>query len=311
MDFSIFSSMKEFERRQGPISDWLQDLEARFNLAGIDNDDRKIDACKIIIGRSGSVCLGALARGTTWAQAKSTLIKKLGEGSEQDEAYTSLRSLRRGNRSIADLGSEAERLAKLAFPGPTDVMERQASEAILKALDARLALKVSETGYADLEDLIKTARRLEKVQESNSNASWDNRELRDELNQIKKMIQLGQEKAEATINRAQCSHEPPAPTTTPDAYQDPPYRRQGYPPRPPTPNTYQEPRYQRQGYPPRPRTGPPSRRMLCWVCGEPGHLMYNCPERSEYLEWRDNRGRQHRGPPNNDEDTKTNTALNE
>ena len=61
-----------------------------------------------------------------------------------------LKQLERGNRDIVDLGAKAAKLALKAYPEQEDMANRQAIEAIVRALDLKLALEVQKLGHCAL-----------------------------------------------------------------------------------------------------------------------------------------------------------------
>ena len=99
----------EFHRE---LSDWLVELEQRFQLGEVNTDKEKITWCQLLIGATGSSILAGLEDDASWEVAKETLLSRLGVGSVRDEAWAALKQLKRGSKEIVELAGEAEKLAK-------------------------------------------------------------------------------------------------------------------------------------------------------------------------------------------------------
>ena len=95
---SIINAMTKYNHRQHVLSDWLLELEQRFQLGEIETDKAKITWCHLLIGTTGNSILAGLDAGTTWETAKETLLSRLGAGSVKDEAWASLKHLTRGSK---------------------------------------------------------------------------------------------------------------------------------------------------------------------------------------------------------------------
>ena len=105
---SIVNLMGKYDHRQHELSDWLLELEQRFQLGQVDTDRAKITWCQLLIGATGSSILASLEDGATWEAAKETLLSRLGAGSVRDEAWASLKQLKRCSKEIIELAGEAE-----------------------------------------------------------------------------------------------------------------------------------------------------------------------------------------------------------
>ena len=105
MDF-VFNSLSKFDRKKTTLSDWLAQLENRFELADIEEEGKKIKLCQLYIGQTENDILEALPAETTWAAAKVALIEQLSEGSQTEEAWNALKSISRDGRDLVDLASE-------------------------------------------------------------------------------------------------------------------------------------------------------------------------------------------------------------
>ena len=107
---SIVSHMGKYDHRQHVLSDWLTELEQRFQLGDVETDKGKITWCQLLIGATGSSILAGLEDGASWDIAKETLLSRLGVGSVRDEAWAALKELKRGSKAIVELAGEAEKL---------------------------------------------------------------------------------------------------------------------------------------------------------------------------------------------------------
>ena len=160
---SIINAMVKYDHRQHELSDWLSELEQRFQLGEVDNDKSKIIWCQLLIGATGNSILAGLEEDTTWETAKETLLSRLGAGSVRDEAWVALKHLTRGTKEIIELAGEAEKLAKRLHPQDTEAVERHAVDAFLGALDRSLAAEVRKLGHTQMEGVVADTRRIEKI----------------------------------------------------------------------------------------------------------------------------------------------------
>ena len=147
------------------LSDWLAELEQRFQLGEVNTDKAKITWCQLLIGATGSSILAGLEDDATWEAAKETLLSRLGAGSVRDEAWASLKQLKRGSKEIIELAGEAEKLAKRLHPRDEEAADRHAVDAFLGALDRPLAVEVQKLGCRTLEEVVAAARRIERILE--------------------------------------------------------------------------------------------------------------------------------------------------
>ena len=104
-------------------------MEQRFQLEEVNTDKAKITWCQLLIGATGSSILAGLEDDATWEAAKETLLSRLGAGSVRDEAWASLKQLKRGSKEIIELAGEAEKLAKRLHPRDDEAAERHAVDA--------------------------------------------------------------------------------------------------------------------------------------------------------------------------------------
>ena len=151
------------------LSDWLAELEQRFQLGEVNTDKAKITWCQLLIGATGSSILAGLEDGATWEAAKETLLSPLGAGSVRDEAWASLKQLKRGSKEIIELAGEAEKLAKRLHPRDDEVAERHTVDAFLGALDRPLAAEVQKLGCRTMEEVVAAARWIERILEDGTN----------------------------------------------------------------------------------------------------------------------------------------------
>ena len=155
--------MTKYDHRQHELSDWLLELEHRFQLGEVEADKAKITWCQLLICATGNSILAGLDVDTTWEAAKETLLSRLGAGSVRDEAWASLKQLTRGSKEIIELAGEAEKLAKRLHPRDEEAAERHAVDAFLSALDRPLAAEVRKLGHTHMEGVVADARRIEKI----------------------------------------------------------------------------------------------------------------------------------------------------
>ena len=93
------------------------------------------------------------------------LLSRLGAGSVRDEAWASLKQLRRGSKEIIELAGEAKKLAKRLHPHDEEAAERHAIDAFLGALDYPLAAEVQKLECRTMEEVVAAARRIERILE--------------------------------------------------------------------------------------------------------------------------------------------------
>ena len=159
---SIINAMTKYDHRQHVLSDWLLELEQRFQLDEVEADRAKITWCQLLIGATSNSILAGLDDGTTWSTAKETLLSRLGTGSMRDEAWVALKYLTKGSKEIIELASEAEKLARRLHPRDEEAAERHAVDAFLSALDRPLAAEVRKLGQNHMEGVVADARNHRK-----------------------------------------------------------------------------------------------------------------------------------------------------
>ena len=238
---SIINSMTKYDHRQHELSDWLLELEQRFQLGEVEADKAKITWCQLLIGATGNRILAGLADETTWEAAKETLLSRLGAGSVRDEAWASLKQLTRGSKEIIELAGEAEKLAKRLHPRDEEVAERHAVDVFLSALDRPLAAEVRKLGHTHMEGVVADARRIEKILQEQTTSGVDS--LMESMNRqiqiLKKDLAKAHEKLAAQPTAAPQTAALAAPlshavaaTQPPPAPLAPPQRAQAAAPQP-------------------------------------------------------------------------------
>ena len=155
---SIINNMPKYDHRQHVLSDWLAELDQRFQLGEVGEDKNKITWCQLLIGTTGSSILSGLDEDASWEMAKETLLSRLGIGSVKDEAWAALKNLKKGSKEIVELAGEAEKLAKRLHPRDEEAAERHAIDSFLGALEQPLAAEVQKLGCRTLEDVVAAAR---------------------------------------------------------------------------------------------------------------------------------------------------------
>ena len=132
---SIVNAMPKYDHRQHVLSDWLAELDQRFQLGEVVQDTNKITWCQLLIGTTGSSILSSLDEEATWEDAKEALLTRLGIGSVRDKAWAALKNLKKGSKDIVELAGEAEKLAKRLHTRDEEAAESHAVYAFLGALD--------------------------------------------------------------------------------------------------------------------------------------------------------------------------------
>ena len=159
---SIVNHMGKYDHRQHVLSDWLTELEQRFQLGDVETDKGKITWCQLLIGATGSSILSGLEDDASWEIAKEILLSRLGVGSVRDEAWAALK-LNRGSKEIVELAGEAEKIAKRLHPRDAEVAERHSIDAFLGAVDCSLAAEVQKLGCHTMEEVVAAAQRIEQI----------------------------------------------------------------------------------------------------------------------------------------------------
>ena len=290
--------MGKYDHRQHELSDWLAELEQRFQLGQVEADRAKITWCQLLIGATGSSILASLEDGATWEAAKETLLSRLGVGSIRDEAWASLKQLKRGSKKIIELAGEAEKLAKRLHPRDEEAAERDAVDAFLDALDRPLAAEVQKLGGRTMEEVVSAARRIERILQERPTSGMEHlmESMKSQIPILTKDLARAHERIAAQPpaatptatfaapprNAVAAAQHPPAslappqlthPTATPlppmATVQPPPYIQGA----PPFYYESEEPPYFRG------QRRSDRRPLRCFLCDEEGHFTYRCPAR--------------------------------
>ena len=185
---SIVNNMPKYNHWQHVLSDWLADLGQRFQLGEVGEDKHKIAWCQLLIGATGSSILSRLEDDASWETAKETMLSRLGIGSVKDEAWTTLKNLKKGAKEIVELAGEAETLAKRLHPRDEEAAERQAIDAFQGALERPLAAEVQKLGYHTMESVVMAARRIEKILAEQTDSEMERRLLKKDLEDAREQI---------------------------------------------------------------------------------------------------------------------------
>ena len=208
---SIVNHMGKYDHRQYVLSDWLAELEQRFQLGEVNTDKEKITWCQLLIGATGSSILAGLNDDASWEVAKETLLSRLGIGSVRDEAWAALKQLKRGSKEIVELAGEAEKLAKRLHPRDDEAAERHAIDAFLGAINRSLAAEVQKLGCRTMEEVVAAARRVERIlgEQPSSKMEQIILSMQDQIRILTKDLksaheQMASQATAATPNRCTC-----------------------------------------------------------------------------------------------------------
>ena len=272
----IINAMPKYDHRQHVLSDWLAELDQRFQLGEVGEDTNKIAWCQLLIGATGSSILSSLEEEVTWEDAKEALLTFLGTGSVRDEAWAALKNLKKGSKDTVELAGEAEKLAKRLHPRDEEASERHAVDAFLGALDRTLAAEVQKLGNKTMEDVVAATNWIEKILDEQTDTKMERlvSTMQEQFWLLKKDLKEANEQIAAhrtTAPPVAAMAAVPAPTAATAAAAQPPpamparHVYQDYSEEPPF---YRPPRRQMDRRPPR-----------CFLCGEEGHFVSNCPAR--------------------------------
>ena len=227
----------------------MAELDQRFQFGEVGEDTNKI----------------------TWEDAKEALLTRLGIGSVRDEAWAALKNLKRGSKDIVELAGEAEKLAKRLHPRDEEAAERHAVDAFLGALDRTLAAEVQKLGHRTKEDVVAAARRIEKILEEQTYSKMERlvSTMQDQIQILKKDLKEANEQIAAHKAATPPVAAIPAPAAVTAAAAQPP---------PAAPHVYQDYGEEPPFYRP-PRRQMDRRPPCCFLCGEEGHFVSNCPAR--------------------------------
>ena len=293
--------MGKYDHRQHVLSDWLTELEQRFQLGDVDTDRDKITWCQLLSGATGSSILAGLEDDASWEVAKETLLYRLGIGSIRNEAWAALKELKRGSKNIVELAGEAEKLDKRLHPCDAEAAERHVIDAFLDAIDRTLAVEVQKLGCRTMEAVVTAAQRIERIlgEQPDSKLEQIVLAMQDQIQILTKDLKKAHEQmasqAAATTPTAALAV---TPATTiagaqPPPVASPPAIANAHPPPaaplpplataqpPPYPGRKMYPDYGEEGpYFRAPRRQTDRRPPRCFLCDEEGRFAYRCPSRS-------------------------------
>ena len=271
---SIVNAMPKYDHRQHVLSDWLTELDQRFQLGEVDEDTNKITWCQFLIGATGSGILSSLGEAATWEEAKEAFLTRLGIGSVRNEAWAALKDFKKGTKDIVELAGEAEKLAKRLHSRDEEAAEWHAVDAFLGALDKNLAMEVQKLGHRTMEEVVAAARRIEKILEEETDSKMEQLvdSMQDQIQILKKDLkeaheQIATHKAVAPPAAAMAAIS--APTTAAAAAAQ-------APPTAPARHIYHDYGEEMNFHRP-PRRQLDRRPLRCFFCGEEGHFVANCP----------------------------------
>ena len=271
---SIINAMPKYDHRQHVLSDWLTELDQCFQLGEVGQDTNKITWCQLLIGATGSGILSSLDEAATWDEAKEALLTRLGIGSVRDEAWTALKSLKKGTKDIVELAREAEKLAKRLHPRDEEAAEQHVVDAFLGALDKTLAMEVQKLGHRTMEEIVAAAQRTEKILEEQTDSKMERlvNSMQDQIWILKKDLkeaneQIATHKATGPPSAAMAAIPALASTVAAGAQA---------PPTAPAHHIYHNYGEEMIFYRP-PRRQPDRCPPRCFLCGEEDHFVANCP----------------------------------
>ena len=299
---SIVSHMGKYDHRQHVLSDWLAELEKRFQLGEVNTDKAKITWCQLLIDATGFSILAGLEDDASREVAKETLLSRLGLGYVRGEAWAAFKQLKQGSKEIVELAGEAKKLAKRLYTHDEEAAERHTIDAFVGAINRSLAAEVQKLGCRTMEELVAAARRIERILREQPDSKMEQiiLSMQDQIQILTKDLksaheQMASQATAATPTAALAA--PPATTVAaaqPPPIASPPVMASAHPP-PAAPlpplATAQPPSYPpgRQLYPDygeegpyfwSPRRQPDSRSQRCFLCDEEGNFAYRCPARS-------------------------------
>ena len=184
--------------------------------------------------------------------------------------WAALKNLKKGSKDIVKLAGEAKKLAKRLHPRDKEAADHHTVDAFLWALDQTLAAEVQKLGQRTMEDIVAAARRIEKILEEQTNTKMEClvSTMQDQIRFLKKDLKEANEQIaahKAAVPPVAAMAAILAPTVATAAAAPARHVYQDYGEEPPF---YRPPRRQMDRRSPR-----------CFLCGEEGHFVSNCPAR--------------------------------
>ena len=146
---SIINAMPKYDHRQHVLSDWLAELDQRFQLGEVGKDTNKITWRQLLIGATGSGILSSLDEEAAWENAKEALLTRLGIRSVRDEAWAALKNFKKGSKDIVELTGEAEKLAKRLHPRDQEASRTSRFGRLLRSPGSDFGCRSPETRTQD------------------------------------------------------------------------------------------------------------------------------------------------------------------
>ena len=180
----------------------------------------------------------------------------------------------KGTKDIVELAGEAEKLAKRLHPRDEEAAKRHAVDAFLGASDKNLVVEVQKLPHRTMEEVVAAARQIETILEEQTDSKMERlvNSVQDQIRILKKDLKDANEQIATHIAAAPTAVAMaaiPAPTSAAAvAAQAPPtaLARHIYHDYEEEMNFHRPPRRQLDRRPPR-----------CFLCGEEGHFVANCP----------------------------------
>ena len=117
----------------------------------------------------------------------------------RDKAWAALKNLKKGSKDIVELAGEVEKLAKRLHPREEEAVERHAVDAFLGALDQTFAAEVQKLRHRTMEEVVVTARRIEKILEEQTDSKMERlvNTMQDQIRILKKDLKEAHEQIAA------------------------------------------------------------------------------------------------------------------
>ena len=227
-----------FRPDEETIESWLDAFEARLLCHDINAVDRKRHWCQALVGEAGRNIIKKLPVRTQWDQIKRELTSVLGEANPRDLAFDNLLHYKAKNRGLGEIASDIITKASQA----TDDLEAQhrlGVKAFISAVPPHIGRQLRRKRLNTVRDALDEARFLQRAEDEESPP---------------KQVMAVEQAAAA----------PPAfdpAKIMEDCIKQ--LKAQGM---------LREPKQ-----PPERQAGARSRKIVCWCCGEEGHMLMQCP----------------------------------